>query len=250
MRKPFYLRILAFIRAVIFGPLMGIYTLFQSAAVVLHVFFAKDPIKTGDWYIITWAKVICFVYRIKLTVQGLENIPKTGCIFLFNHTSNFDIPIAHAAIPKSFRFGAKIELYSIPIFGQMMQKIGALPIARGERSKVLALYKKSVPRLHQGESFMLAAEGTRTLTAQIGNKFKTGPFIFAVAAQVPIVPVVFKGIFDFYNKKDLFPALWTWTNPVAVKILPPIATFGYSEDNIPELVAKAQTAMTKAFNEG
>src|SRR5690606_10302576 len=119
-------------------------------------------------------------FGVRLTVEGLENLPAEGCIMVFNHSSHFDIFALAAGITKSSRFGAKIELFKIPVFNWAMRTVEVLPIRRRQRDQVLKLYEDSVPRVHSGESFYLAGEGSRQPTDQVGEKFKSGPFIFAI----------------------------------------------------------------------
>lgn len=167
-----------------------------------------------------WAKTSLFLFGINIEAQGLEKIPVGSCLLMFNHTSHFDILAIQSIIPR-VRFGAKIELFSFPIFGLAMKKAGVLPIARANLDEVKKVYKEAESRTDDGECFALAPEGTRQDEEVIGP-FKSGPFIFAINAGIPIVPVLVKGCHRVYPKKDWLPATHAWTENISIIIGNPI----------------------------
>ena len=85
-----------------------------------------------------WAKILLLICNTKVKVIGKENLlhgkPQ---IFMANHQSDFDILIALAYIPVQFRWIAKKELFSIPIFGAAMRSAGYIEIDRHNREKAL-----------------------------------------------------------------------------------------------------------------
>ena len=208
-----------------------------------------DMRRFGNWVVRLWGRVGCAALGLKLDVRGLENIPKEGCLFLINHTSLIDILIFHAVIPKAARFGAKAELFSIPLFGWSMKRMGALKINRGERQAVIRLYQDSVKRVHAGHSFVLAAEGTRLERPGVGDKLKSGPMIFAISGQFPIVPVTIKGAYEVLPKGRLLPDPSYLGSRIVVTVLPPVSTKGLTVDDRLSLKRDIQGRMTKAFNE-
>ncbi len=242
MRVLYWLRSL--FATVCFVVLTGFFSTF--ALVCLSVY---KSIALGDWVLVTWGRLALRIYNVKLLVEGTENIPANGCLFVFNHSSDFDILAIVAGIEKSARFGAKIELFSIPFFGAAMRIMGVLPITRSERGKVLKLYDESIARVLKGESFFLAAEGTRQPTAGVGEKFKSGPFIFAINGQFPLVPVVLYGVRDCLAKGDFIACTQHWQYTIRLRILPPISTLGLTEDDRGRLKADVREMMVKAYQE-
>lgn len=235
--------------AVILTPVAGVVTILYCIVALVGVFILGTTKNFGDWIIRNWCKFICFLFRIEIEVEGEENLIDEGCLYLFNHTSLFDIPLFHAAIKKSARFGAKIELFKIPFFGAAMSRLGALPIARGDVEKVKAVYERSIPKVQEGKSYVLAAEGGRHASAGVGKSFKSGPFIFALSGQFPIVPVVIVGAYEITPNKALFASWGRFRNPVKVKILPAMNTKGLSIDDRHSLKRELRERMTKAFLE-
>src|SRR5262249_3071730 len=143
-----------------------------------------------------WAKPLLWVSGVKLEIRGRENVAQggKGFLILFNHSSNYDIPVLFC-FPRSFRFGAKVELFKIPFFGRAMKMCGVLPIDRGNREKVMQVYENAISRVEKGECFALAPEGTRQNQPRIGS-FKRGPFEFALNAKMDVVPVVIAGTYE------------------------------------------------------
>lgn len=238
------------IKSFVTGLLLLIVTFIGCVVVVIGAWFLPRARKVGDLVLYIWARCMLAVLPARLEVEGLENLPEEGCLFLFNHTSLLDIPIFYAAIRKSTRFGAKAELFKIPIFGRTVSRLGALKIHRGDRERVLKLYAESIKDVNErGRNFALAAEGTRINHAGVGEEFKTGPLSFALSGQFKIVPTVIIGAYEILPKSRLFPRP-SWSYPVKVKILPAVPTKGLSFDDRHELKAELQAKMTKAFSEG
>ncbi len=246
----FFQRWLSYPRSIIGGILLLLVTAGYCTFSLLVVPFFRDFKNVGDLIIHSWGVVTCSLFGVKIEVVNPENLPKGGCLFLFNHTSQFDIMIFHAAFKKHARFGAKIELFKIPIFGKTMTAFGALPITRGDLQKVIDVYRASIPRVHAGESFILAAEGTRLPRPGVGDKLKSGPIIFAIEGQFPVVPVVIVGAYEILPKSALFPSFGRWHNHVRVKVLPPVSTQGLNIDDRHKVAEQIRAQMTKAFQDG
>lgn len=204
----------------------------------------------------SWEQVICYLwsqsalkpFNIRVHGEGFENLSGRGVLFLFSHTSWFDIWILHGTIRKISRFGAKSELFKIPIFSTAMRIAGVLPIAREKRTEVFKVYQEAEARVANGESFFLAPEGTRQKEPELGP-FKKGPFIFAVNARMPIVPIVIYGAHSIMPKGTFLVNWGQWRKDVYFKVLPPIEIDSYSMDNLDELQAKVRDGMENALNE-
>jgi 1-acyl-sn-glycerol-3-phosphate acyltransferase len=243
-------KILSYPRSILGALFALIFTGAYSAFGVTVSFFLKldRARRFQNWVIYTWSKILLGTFAVDLHVAGRENLTAEGVLFVFNHTSLFDIPVFHAAITgKTVRFGAKIELYKIPFFSAAMRKFGALPIARSDRDKVLKLYQDSIARVHQGESFVLAAEGGRHSGDGVGERLKSGPFIFAINGQFPIQPVVIKGASKLLANRALLPSWGRWRNSISLTVLPIVPTRGLGVDDRETLKASVYEMMTKAY---
>ncbi len=182
-----------------------------------------------------------------MQIRGEENWPKgTGFLILFNHTSWVDILVMASGLPGVPRFGAKIELFKIPFFGRAMRTVGMLPIERNNRTKVLHVYKDAQTRAADGEFFALAPEGTRQADRVLG-RFKQGPFLFAVGAQMPIVPIVIAGAREVMPKGSWILNPWSWRRTVLIEILPSCPTAGRTEVDIPAMQQTVRQAMEPVY---
>ncbi len=213
-----------------------------TSVMIFHIIFKNK--KIDDWHITTWGQLNYKVFGIKLVVVGKENIPAGGCLFLFNHSSFFDIFALCGALP-GVRFGAKEELFKIPIFSQAMKILGTLPIARQSREQVYKIYEQAKDRL-KTQSFALSPEGGRFYGPHLSN-FKAGPFIFAMSAEALIVPVVIIGAYECLPKGHLMPNKDKASRTIEVHILNGISSVGYQPATRQKLQAEVYAAMDSVW---
>jgi 1-acyl-sn-glycerol-3-phosphate acyltransferase len=185
------------------------------------------------------------MYNVRVREIGRENLPTSACVYIFSHTSFFDI-FAMAACLKGMRFGAKIELFKIPFFGRAMKMAGVLPIARSNREKVLRVYQRAGQKTEQGYQFSLAPEGARNTEEKL-LPFKSGPFIFAISAQIPLIPVVVKGAYQVLPKDAILPNWKRWSSEITLQYLPGISTEGILIENRSQLQRIAFDKMAEFF---
>lgn len=235
-------RAASYARALALTPAMAGATLMTAAAIV-----ATRRSRGGvDALMRGYSQGVLRAFGVTLEVRGLEHLPDGPALYLFNHQSNADPPIVQAALPRSARFGAKIELFSIPVFGAGLRAAGILPIARDNLREVLGVYEQAARRFADGESFILAPEGTRQDDDRIGP-FKKGPFRLAIDAQVPLCPLVLKGTHEVLPKHGLLVNADRWRRTVTVQILPPVPTRGLGKDDVERLRDEVREQMVRAF---
>jgi 1-acyl-sn-glycerol-3-phosphate acyltransferase len=96
-------------------------------------------------------------------VQGTENIPQNGpLIFASNHISNYDPPAIMSFVylkRKDIHVVAKKELFTNPLVGYFLKKMGGIPIDR--KNPQISSIKKSIEILNQKKSLLIFPEGTR-----------------------------------------------------------------------------------------
>jgi 1-acyl-sn-glycerol-3-phosphate acyltransferase len=216
-------------RAIVGPWLLGLHLLLSSAwFLVVAIFSGRRESETK--VIRDWAKGALWISGTKVRAKGLEKIPDGGVIYVFNHQSNIDIPVMHATIPRDFRFGAKAELFRIPIFAWAMRRSGALEIPRAQRNQAFKVLERAEKRIRNGESFVLAPEGTRQERDELGT-FRSGPFVVALKAQAPVVPVLIRGAMKVMPKGSMILNWRSLYNYVDLEILDPIVTKGMSYDD-------------------
>jgi 1-acyl-sn-glycerol-3-phosphate acyltransferase len=241
MKVLIYLR--SILALIIFVPV----TFVSSVLMISNVIFHSRRFAEG--LIRIWARIAVKLWSVQVDVEGRENVPAGGCLFVFNHSSDFDIPVIYSVSPPRCFFGAKIELFSIPFFGRALRIAGMLPITRSDRSGVLKLYDESIKRVHKGDSFLLAGEGTRQPVPGVGDKFKSGPFIFAINGQFPIVPLVLHGVGELLPKGQILACTKSWHSRVTLRYLKPISTTGLTVDDRERLKTDTREIMAQAYQE-
>jgi len=92
--------------------------------------------------------------------------------------------------------------------------------------------------VRRGRSALVFAEGTRSRNGKL-LPFKKGPFVLAIAAHVPLVPVVVMGSYDLMPKLTLVPR----PGEIVLRIGEDIPTEGCSYDDRDGLSELARRAM-------
>ena len=108
---------------------------------------------------------------------------------------NFVTPTAYLELIGTFTKlmkKKKAELTKLPLLGRAFQVGGFVPIDRASRDQSMAAIEQVAQSLREGNSFLTFPEGTRSKTGAL-LPFKRGPFLMAIKAQVPVVPVAVQG---------------------------------------------------------
>jgi len=239
--------VLAILRSLIASLLFIALTVILSSITIFLNFFSL-PRPWVDRAICFWGESTLKLYGVEVLEKGRENIPKGACLFLFNHTSFFDV-FAMAARLSGMRFGAKIELFKIPFFGPAMRLAGVLPISRAHREKVFKVYERAQQQVADGQQFSLAPEGSRN-TQEALLPFKAGPFIFAINAGLPIVPVIIKGAAKVYPKNAILPHWRSLKSTVTLEYLPVISVEPYTLATRVQLQQQVFAQMSPHFGSG
>src|ERR671925_2225704 len=84
--------------------------------------------------------VRCF-YRV--TVLGLENLPRGGFLLLLNHITFVYAIVLQLACPRPIRYIIDQEFYRKPILHRLLQFVGCIPIdSRHSHSAIRAAAEK------------------------------------------------------------------------------------------------------------
>jgi 1-acyl-sn-glycerol-3-phosphate acyltransferase len=178
----------------------------------------------------------------KVTVHGAEKLVEgEPHIFVANHLSWFDIPSLAGYLPR-YKFVAKAELFKIPIFGPAIRAVGMIPIERENRKAAFDSYKVAAEKIQHGNSVVVYPEGTRGTSYPI-RPFKKGPFVLAIAAGVPIVPVLLHGTLEVFGKgaKSVRPGR------IDIHLLEPVPTAGLNYDDREKLANDVRDRMVAAL---
>lgn len=159
---------------------------------------------------------------IRTRVTGREHLPAgRAVVFCCNHQSNIDPPILFQALHPRLHVLFKRELTKLPLLGKAFQMGGFVPIDRVSREHSMAAIELAAQSLREGNSFLTFPEGTRSRTGAL-LPFKRGPFLMALKAQVPVVPVAIQGGTASMRKGSVIVRPTT----VSVRIGEPVETRG------------------------
>lgn len=190
---------------------------------------------------IVWSNIILWTAGVKVKVYGLDKIDFQKCyLFASNHCSAFDIPVVITAIPNQIRLVAKKELAKVPFMGWSLRMGDYILIDRTNRNDSMKSLDDGVDKLHNGRSVLMFAEGTRSVSGEIKD-FKKGPFLLAIKAQVPVVPITINYTQNIMVKNTLKIKSGT----VEIHISKPIETWGMTEDDRQKLLDDTHTAVKR-----
>ena len=139
-----------------------------------------------------WGRGILALSRIHLHVIERSPMPEGPVVFVANHQNALDIPATVAGLPRPFLFLARHELRSWPVVGWVLEKTACIFIRRDNPRQALASLQRAGERIRGGESVLLFPEGGRSYSHQLAP-FMRGPFLLAIEAGVPVVPVTLAG---------------------------------------------------------
>ena len=219
----------------LFGYMIVHYGVLRKAERAQAAGDAETVRRLVEQHIPHWSRGILNVTGVRLSVEGLDNIPKEGpCVFVANHRSYYDIPLLLASLDRPYGILAKEELEKIPLLSRWMKLLGCVFVQRDDvRASVRAL-NDATAIVESGRSFIIFPEGTRYKGEEGGaGEFKAGAFRIAVKTETPVVPVAISGA------RGLFEAHGNRTTPgtVRIRVLPPIQTAGMSRAEQKELPA-------------
>ena len=150
--------------------------------------FYKDVHRQSDLYR-KWAARLLRVEGVPWTVRGLENLKDVPpAILVSNHQSSLDIPLIFAAVPRTLRMVAKVELLRVPLIGWIIRRGRFVTVHRGRHDKAVRELSGVEWLFEHGADLYMAAEGTRSPDGNL-LPFKKGPFVLAIQHQVPIIPI-------------------------------------------------------------
>jgi len=141
-----------------------------------------------------WAKSLLFAAGVRVEADLSALDPKGTYIFMANHQSHLDIPILFATLSGyNFRFLAKESLFTIPVFGPAMRRMGHVAIDRGNRRKAMESIQEAVDLVAGGVGLLVFPEGTRSMDFTRIQEFKTGGMIVALKCQAMVAPIILSG---------------------------------------------------------
>jgi 1-acyl-sn-glycerol-3-phosphate acyltransferase len=224
--------------------LIPLATFIVASLCVLSALMRAKDVAGGPYDVLprAWARVLLTLAGVRLVIhnreRGLEGAPH---IFLANHMSWYDIPALGSFLPRA-KFVAKAEMFKIPVLGAAMRAVGMVPIERANRKAAFGAYDEASRRIRDGNSVIVFPEGTRGSEYPL-RAFKKGPFVLAIDAGAPIVPVLVYGTREVIRRGSIL----LHPGKIHVHLLEPVSVEGYDYDDRDALAEKVRSRIAEAL---
>lgn len=190
-----------------------------------------------------WARIVLAICRVRLKVHGNLDLRRNGpFVFFVNHQSQVDIPVMLAALPISFRFAAKKELFRIPFLGWHLRRSGHVAVDRLNPHAAVKSFRGASERLREGTSLVFFPEGATSIDGSL-KPFKGGGFVLAEQSHADVIPVTIRGA-----RAVLVPRTYhVKGGTIEVTIGNPISSTDHA---VRELMARVREEITTVFENG
>ncbi|MBV9624930.1 MAG: 1-acyl-sn-glycerol-3-phosphate acyltransferase [Acidobacteria bacterium] len=225
-----------------FDPLIWFYTVAFGAASIPFGLFDKDG-RMLHAFARAWAWLTMKSVCSPLRVEGLDQIdPTRPNVYAVNHASALDIPVLYAYLPFQFRIVHKKELLGYPVVGWYLKRSGQVCVDQQNPARSIGQIRSALRTLRGGMPLVIFPEGGRTSDGQI-QKFLPGAFFLAIKAQVEVVPVALRGMYQLLpmNTYHIKP------RPLEMRVGKPIATAGLTLRQMEELSSRVQRALEELY---
>ncbi|UXA11838.1 HAD-IB family hydrolase [Mycobacterium sp. SMC-8] len=216
---------------------LGVASMVPIAAGALGVGLLTRNKRTGvNFFTSMFGRTLLDTIGINLQVLGRENLTaQRPAVFIFNHRNQADPLIAGRLINNDFTTVGKKELENDPIVGTIGKILDAAFIDREDPQKAVEGLRKVEELARKGLSILIAPEGTRLDTTEVG-RFKKGPFRIAMSVGIPIVPIVIRNaeVIAARDSSTFNPGL------VDVVVYPPIPVDDWTQENLTERIEEVR----------
>ena len=217
--------------------LAGVASMAPVAAGAIGVGLLAGSKRRGvNFFTSNWGSLLLTATGVNLNVIGEDNLTaQRPAVFIFNHRNQADPVIAGALVRDNFTSVGKKELEKNPLTATLGKVMDAAFIDRENPKAAVEELKKVEELARKGLSILIAPEGTRLDTTEVGP-FKKGPFRIAMAAGIPIVPIVIR------NAEVIAARDSNTFNPgtVDVVVYPPIPIDDWTVDNLSDKIAEVR----------
>ena len=238
------MKLFRFLRTLLVIPFALFLTLIVSIITLFWTLVLRRDATSVQGLAAWWAKSICTAAGVSVSVSGTEKLDSARpYIFAANHQSQFDIFALQGFLGVDFRWLAKKELFTVPIWGAAMRRAGYIPIDRSHGRQAIKSLDEAAQKISAGTSVIIFPEGTRSTDGKL-HDFKAGAMVLAIKSGVPIVPVAITGTFTILPKGKLL------MNPgrVQIRVGRPIETRNYRPKDKHQLAKKLQDEVAELFN--
>jgi 1-acyl-sn-glycerol-3-phosphate acyltransferase len=163
------------------------------------------------------ARLALWLCGMRVSVQHVDHLPATPSVVVANHASYLDGIVLFAALPPVFGFVIKREMSRVPLANLLLRRIGSHFVDRSGAQRGARDTRKLLKRAQAGGAMAFFPEGTFSAEAGLA-RFRSGAFVIAANARLPIVPVAIRGT------RRALPASQPMPRPgrIEVELAPPL----------------------------
>jgi len=167
---------------------------------IIGLFSRRAQVASSQQIVVMAFHVVLFLAGAKRTVIGRENVPRDEpVLYIGNHRSYFDIPIAYVSLPTLTGFMAKKEIGRIPFLRTWMRFLQCLFLDRDDIRQGMKTILQAIEQVKAGYSFFISPEGTRNQGKDM-LPFKEGSFKVAEKTGCAIIPVALTNTDELFEK--------------------------------------------------
>lgn len=143
-----------------------------------------------------------FVLRIRLQIEGEENIPLTGLLTTYsNHKSYADPIIIEHIIKRPSTYTPKTGVYKLPVVNTWLKSISAFPIDRSSSRNTARAMVDAIKVVKSGMNMVIFPEGG--IKDRYDNKMvamRAGAYKVAMKAKADLLPITLMNTIDIKHR--------------------------------------------------
>jgi 1-acyl-sn-glycerol-3-phosphate acyltransferase len=205
--------------------------------------------RRAGWRLLTtWTRWSAAIFGIETDLRD-ENAGGLGpppLVFVqLNQASLSESFALPAWLPVPFHVLMNVEYALIPLLGWAHFLLGGVVVVRQWKWQTRMALKRCLRHLRNGRSVVLSIEGRRSENGALGP-YKKGPAVLAIAAQVPIVPILVEGAGPClpYGEWRVRPGR------ITITLLQAVETSGLSPGDRSSLVERLRALAESRLNGG
>lgn len=135
------------------------------------------------------------IFRLKIEVIGIENVPKDGKLTIYaNHKSYADPVILMEVIKRPTSYTPKMSVYKLPIMHRLLTSVGSFPIDRSSDRNTARAMVEAIKVVKQGVAMVIFPEGGIKDRNDIKMvAMRAGAYRLAVKAEANLLPISIEG---------------------------------------------------------
>lgn len=212
---------------------------------IIGKFNKRAMVASSQRIVVGAFRVLLWICGVKYTVKGRENVPSDEAVlYISNHRSYFDIPIAYATVPTLTGFMAKKEIKKVPLLRIWMTFMQCLFLDRDDIKQGLKTILQGIEQVKDGYSVFIAPEGTRNQGEDM-LPFKEGSFKISEKTGCAIIPVAITNTDEVFENH----VPWVKSTRVIIEYGKPIYPKELSKEEVRFLGSYTQNIIKKMLDQ-